>query len=100
MLCANKVDLAPELWQIKREEYQQFADKMGVMVIECSASTGQNVQEIFVELGRQVLQTHRAELPQVRDDQDGASGRSVILADFAERRRRKERGACCGGSKS
>lgn len=73
-----------------------FAEHMGVDIVECSASTGQNVQEIFVELGRQVLQRQRAELTQLRDEQDGSNGRSIILADFAERERkkRKERGCC------
>eukprot|EP01039_Chlorochromonas_danica_P007589 gene7589-8389_t len=100
VLCANKIDLSPELWQTKREEYVAFSEEVGIPVIECSASSGLNVQEIFVELGRQVLHSHRSELTQVRDDLDGPSGKSVILADFAERerRRRRERSSCCSKS--
>eukprot|EP01031_Cornospumella_fuschlensis_P031960 gene31960-38643_t len=97
ILCANKVDLPPELWQVKREEYLTYSEQAGIPIMECSASSGQNVQEMFVELGRHVLQGNREDLTQVRDEQDGNNGKSIILSDFAdrERRRKTSKKGCC-----
>lgn len=101
MLCANKIDLPEEEWTVRREEYEAFARENGYNLMEASARSGIHVQEMFVELGRQVLQNNRHELAEV-DDKDRASrgdGESLILFDFNEReRRRKEREAnrkCC-----
>lgn len=91
------MDLPPELWQVKKEEYVTFSEQAGIPIMECSASSGQNVQEMFVELGRQVLLSSREDLTQVRDEQDGSNGKSIILADFAdrERRRKSSKKGCC-----
>lgn len=100
MLCANKTDLPEDQWTVKREEYESFARENGYNLMEASASTGTNVQELFIELGRQVLQTNRHELAEVDDrDRQSRDGESLILFDFNEReRRRKQNEAnrkCC-----
>lgn len=96
ILCANKVDLPPEFWSVSSEEYMSFAQENGFALFESSASTGANVKELFVELGREVLRKNRHELTEV-DDKQSRDGESLILFDFneKERRKRKERGNCC-----
>ncbi len=96
ILCANKVDLPLEFWSVGSEEYMSFAQENGYILFESSASTGVNVKELFVELGREVLRKNRHELTEV-DDKQSRDGESLILFDFneKERRKRKERGNCC-----
>lgn len=50
MIVGNKKDLA-EGREVSFEEAQQLADNYGVGYMECSAKTGENVEEIFLALG-------------------------------------------------
>jgi len=96
ILCANKVDLPLEFWSLGSDEYMNFAQENGYTIFESSASTGVNVKELFVELGREVLKKNRHELTEV-DEKQSRDGESLILFDFneKERRKRKEKGSCC-----
>ena len=98
ILCANKVDLPQEMWRVKREEFQAFAQDHKLKVLECSASSGQNVQELFCELGRIILRTNKSQLTEIQEDQQGRNGHSLILADFADREKHKKskKKSCCG----
>lgn len=99
MLCANKVDLPVEKREVKREEYMKFAEAMGLDIMECSASTGQNVNAMFEELGRQVLGGDRTHLTQLREEVSGHNDKSIILAEFTDRQRRqKKERPCCSRS--
>eukprot|EP01040_Poterioochromonas_malhamensis_P010821 gene10823-11795_t len=96
LLCANKVDLAPDLWRVRKEEYESYAREIGVPLFECSASSGLNVNPMFTELAKQILLSHRSELTKVDSDATGQTGGSIILAEFAERQRKeKKQKSCC-----
>lgn len=97
VLCANKVDMPEEQWRVRREEFVAFANELDMPCFECSASSGQNIQEIFHELGKQVLATNRDQLTQVEEDTTGKSADSKRLANLADNRKTKRRGGCCGG---
>jgi GTPase SAR1 family protein len=99
ILCANKVDLSQDLWKVKREEYESFSRDMNIPLFECSASSGYNVQELFSQLAADILKNNKANLTEVEEvDQQGRNGHSLILADFADRekRRKQQKSSCCG----
>jgi GTPase SAR1 family protein len=100
VLCANKVDLPPEAWRVKREDFVKFSDDMKLPLFECSASTGHNVPELFTALAREILNNNKAQLTEVEEvDQQGRNGHSIILADFADREKRnkkqQKKSTCC-----
>lgn len=95
VLIANKVDYPPEMWKVRREEYFAYSKELGVPVYECSASNGQNVQNVFNELGKIVLETQKGTLTIVEEDKD-IDGKSLILSDFAGREKKnKSKQSCC-----
>lgn len=51
MLVANKLDLAGQR-QVSRAEGQAVADRFGAVYMECSARSGQSVEEVFMKMGR------------------------------------------------
>lgn len=94
ILCANKVDLSQDVWQVRRDEFNSFASSQGLDLIECSASTGDNVKDLFMELGKKVLATSRGKLTEV--DEDKEQGNSLILADFMNKNKKKnQKRNCC-----
>ncbi|KAI5475613.1 Rab5 protein [Pseudohyphozyma bogoriensis] len=46
-LAGNKLDLAETQRQVSTEEAKAYADQEGLLFFECSAKTGENVEEIF-----------------------------------------------------
>lgn len=86
-----------ELWRVHRDEFIAYAAEWDMPCFECSASNGQNIQETFHELGKQVLATSRDQLTQVEEDTTGKSADSKRLANLADNRKTKRRGGCCGG---
>lgn len=96
ILCANKVDLSQDLWQVRREEFNSFAMSEGFDLFECSASTGDNVKELFLDLGKKVLTSCREKLQEV--DEDKEQGNSLILADFMNRKKKAKKSNCCGST--
>lgn len=53
LLIGNKSDLADKR-AVSEEEGKQFAEKNGLMFIETSAKTAQNVEEAFLKTGRAI----------------------------------------------
>jgi Ras-related protein Rab-5C len=54
ILVGNKLDLAqedPSLRRTSREMGEQYAETEGLLFLEASAKTGENVEEIFMEIG-------------------------------------------------
>ena len=62
VLCANKTDFPVDKWQVRKEEYMLFAHEHKYTLFEASASSGLNVNEMFTEIGRQVLSKNKSEL--------------------------------------
>jgi hypothetical protein len=85
--------LSPDRWQVRRDEFNSFADSQGVDIFECSAFTGDNVKELFMVLGEKVLNTSRGKLTEV--DEDKEQGNSLILADFLNRKKKQNKNGCC-----
>jgi small GTP-binding protein len=57
IIIGNKKDLISEIGEvIIRDEVHQFAEKMGTLLIETSAKTGDNVEKAFVDLTRKIVQ--------------------------------------------
>ena len=55
-LIGNKCDLEGQR-DVTYEEAKQFADENGLMFVEASAKTGQNVEEAFLETARKIYQS-------------------------------------------
>ena len=47
VICANKVDLPPDRWQVSREMFENYSQSSGYPLIETSASNGKNINEVF-----------------------------------------------------
>lgn len=57
IILGNKKDLVSEVGRvIDQNEVNQFAEKVGSLLIETSAKTGDNVENVFVELTRKIVQ--------------------------------------------
>jgi small GTP-binding protein len=56
IIIGNKLDLVSEIGKvIDRNEVHQFAEKVGALLIETSAKTGENVEEAFVKLTQKII---------------------------------------------
>ena len=96
ILCANKVDLPVEYRAVSKEEYMAFAMDHNLELIESSAASGQNVGEVFVRLGRSILATNRSGLAEVHVDPNEQDKGSIILREFAaKKKRQKANSDCC-----
>jgi hypothetical protein len=82
---------------VSREEYTAFAQDHNLDIIEASAQSGQNVNEVFTALGRAVLATNRTSLAVVNvDPQDDKT--SIILREYAAKKspgNRSKSNPCC-----
>ena len=77
ILCANKADLPLDSWKVSRQEFMTFASDNSLKLFEASASNGLNVNEMFYELGKQVVAKFRVDLNlQTRENQ---SKQNVLL---------------------
>ena len=55
MMVGNKLDLASNR-EVSYEEAQRFSDENGLVYIEASAKTGENVEEAFLRTARQIYE--------------------------------------------
>ena len=78
VLCANKTELPVSSWKVSREEFTKFSEDNNLIIFETSAATGQNVNEMFMELGKEVVRKIRAELSKQTSN---AEDDSVKLAE-------------------
>jgi len=86
-LAGNKSDLDGDR-QVERETAQAYADDMGILFMETSAKSGQNVQEIFHEIA--------VRLPkQSKEDAEVGKGGFAVRGQAGGS---SPAGGCCGGS--
>lgn len=100
VLCANKTDLDADLWKVRREEYTAFAREGSFELFEASSKSGHNVQDMFVQMARKILQQSRGELAELsidRGDSSAARGESIVLFDLNPDERKKMKRKRCGG---
>ena len=57
-VVGNKADLEDRS-QVEREEAQAYADEIGAIFVETSAKTGDNVQDLFASVARDVMKKVR-----------------------------------------
>jgi len=50
-IVGNKCDLAKDLWEVTTEEASEFAKSVNAEFFESSAVTGENIEEIFGNIG-------------------------------------------------
>ena len=48
IICANKVDLPIEKWQVSRDMFREYAESTGYALLETSASNGRNANEVLL----------------------------------------------------
>jgi GTPase SAR1 family protein len=97
ILCVNKVDLPIEYRAVSKEEYVGFAMDHNLEIVECSAASGFNVNEVFVRLGRAILATNRSGLAEVHADPADQDKGSIILREFAAQKKNRpsKKTDCC-----
>lgn len=66
-------------------------------IIETSAASGHNVNEVFITLGRNILLTNRSGLAEVHVDPNEQDKGSIILREFAASKKKKKASTtdCC-----
>jgi len=62
VIAGNKCDLE-KYRQVDEEEAQKYAESVGAVHILCSAKSGKNVQQAFLELTKGMLQKSEEEVP-------------------------------------
>mgnify|MGYP002413258109 CR=1 FL=1 len=54
ILIGNKCDL--DKWQVSKEEGERFAKENGLIFMETSAKTAENVEEAFLETSKSIYE--------------------------------------------
>lgn len=54
-LAGNKLDLAATQRQVSVEEAQKYAQEEGLLWIECSAKSGDGVEQLFLDIGTSII---------------------------------------------
>ena len=67
-----------------------FAEENGYMLFETSASSGRNVQEAFIEIGKKILTDNRQELAVIKMEQR----ENIVLFDASVSEQKEERRRC------
>mmetsp|Transcript_2223 Transcript_2223/g.3841 ORF Transcript_2223/g.3841 Transcript_2223/m.3841 type:complete len:203 (-) Transcript_2223:68-676(-) len=85
-LAGNKSDLDAER-EVDRETAQAYADEMGILFMETSAKSGQNVNEIFHAIAERLPK-------QSKEDEDKSKGGFAV----GKSNNAASSGGCCGGA--
>ncbi|OMO59338.1 Small GTPase superfamily [Corchorus capsularis] len=97
MLIGNKCDLAHRR-AVSKEEGEQFAKENGLLFLEASARTAQNVEEAFIKTAAKILQNIQDGVFDVSNESSGIKigyGRSQGPSGSRDGAV-AQRGGCCG----
>ncbi|KAI1648314.1 ras-domain-containing protein [Daldinia loculata] len=87
VICGNKADLEDQR-SVPRTKGFQISERWGAPYYEASARTKTNVDEVFIDLCRQMLRKYDAAEPCVEDQDDKFDPYSISY--YKRRRRRKD----------
>ncbi|KAI0844316.1 ras-domain-containing protein [Daldinia vernicosa] len=87
VICGNKADLEDQR-SVPRTKGFQISERWGAPYYEASARTKTNVDEVFIDLCRQMLRKYDAAEPNVEDQDDKFDPYSISY--YKRRRRRKD----------
>ena len=97
MLIGNKCDL--ERREVTTEEGQAFADKNGLIFLETSAKTSQNVEEAFLTTARRIYQNIQRNVYDLSSEAHGIKvGKPPSAAGDTRRidaRQQAQAASCC-----
>ena len=88
ILIGNKADLDAER-KVSREEGEAMALKYGIKFYETSAKSGENVQELFLDIGNQIFEKIEQNPPAWMTASKGPNMSSMMT---------KPKLSCCGGA--
>jgi Ras-related protein Rab-21 len=94
VIAGNKCDMEKHR-QVDEAEAKAYAESVGAIHIQCSAKTGKNVDEAFLEMTKGMLQTGASaeEAPTAYQAGSGSKGRTRI--DFVDDAQGQKSGGCC-----
>ncbi|EGD79692.1 small GTP binding protein RAB14 [Salpingoeca rosetta] len=91
-LIGNKVDLE-EQRDVQTDEAKQFAEQNGLVFLETSAKTGENVEEAFLETAKQIFQNIQDGSLDLNTAESGVQQKAPVGADMLSKPPSK--GGCC-----
>jgi GTPase SAR1 family protein len=83
MLIGNKVDLE-SLRQVSTREAQAWAEENQMTYVECSAKTGRNINEIFVQVAQRLVDANPERSDPDRQN-SGSDRESLDLTDYGKK---------------
>ena len=91
MLCANKVDLPADQVRVKRDDYVNFARDRNIPLVEVSACSGKNVNSLFYDLSKLILEKNRDNLAY----QEEKRTESIVLFSPPVEEKTEVKARCC-----
>eukprot|EP01147_Barroeca_monosierra_P004860 gene4860-8689_t len=92
-LIGNKVDLEDQR-DVPTEEAKQFAEDNGLVFLEASAKTGQNVEEAFLETAKQIFQSIQDGSLDLNTAESGVQQKTPVGSDLLTSKP-QSKGGCC-----
>jgi len=102
ILVGNKLDLFDER-EVCEEEAKQFAEKNKMLYIEASAKTGENVNDVFENLTREILRGVDEGSIKTNENyssvmEDRRSKKSFDLSMINKNKQKKQKEQCCNST--
>jgi Ras-related protein Rab-21 len=93
VIAGNKIDMEKNR-QVNDTEAKEYADSVGAVHITCSAKTGKNVEQAFLELTKGMLQEKKKQMsdPLKPSDKVKSQRTFVQITDDMEK---EKKGGCC-----
>lgn len=82
-LAGNKLDLAQTQRQVTQDEAQKYAQEEGLLWFECSAKTGEGVEEIFLAIANKLILDAPPPVAGGVKSRTGAAGRGSAGLDLS-----------------
>jgi GTPase SAR1 family protein len=80
LLIGNKGDLVDQR-EIKEEDAQKYADKMGFQFLETSAKNATNVEAAFLLIARQLMNNKEKDMSSSKDTKENKDAKKSVTVD-------------------